>query len=192
MQVTRMSNGVGVTYNSTGPKQHVENWEMTDDLKEKIIAYAKEDAANGVYQGQKLIDLKFNELEKVAPNRKALMSKALSLQKQNKTREEDYLKSGWGNWHNWTAKLVGSLFFGETVQADGPNMHIYDKHGALILGYTSTSGWMQADSTEEQKVFKSFKDVYYEAYQSAKADVEKAQASEWRTSISGSTFDAQA
>ena len=192
MQVTSVMNRVAVTYNSTGPKERVENWQMTDDLREKIIACAKEDAANGVYAGQKLVDLKFNELEKVAPDRKALRSQALTLQRKNKTTEADYVRSGWGKWHNWTATMAGLLFRNETVRADGPNMHIFDKHGQKIMSYTSTSGWTDMNSTEETNVHKSFRDVYYEAYKSAKADVEKAQASEWRTRIGGSTFDVQA
>ena len=190
MQVTRVDNFNRITYNSTGPKQRVDHWEMTDDLKERLIAAAKEDVKAGVYMGQRFIDLQYNELEKVEPDRKGLMAKAMSLQRQNKTTEADYVRSGWGRWHNWSANMIGALFRGETIRADGPNMHIHDKHGRMIMSYNSKSGWVNATSTEEQNVYDSFKDVYYDAYKTAKAEMEKAQASEWRTRISGSTFDA--
>lgn len=189
MRTTRIINQIPITYNSTGPKEHVDDWNMTDELKEKIIACAKEDAANGVYGGQKLIDLKFNELEKVAPNRKALMSKALSLQHQNKTTEADYVRTGWGKWRNWTAQLAGRLFFGETVKADGPNMHIFDKHGYEILTFTSTAGWVERNSKSESDVHTAFKDVYYEAYKNAKSEVEKSRASEWKNRIGSEGID---
>ena len=120
------------------------------------------------------------------------MSQALKLQRQNKTREQDYVISGWGKWHNWTAKMKGGLFLGETIRADGPNMHIFDKHSAPIMSYTSTSGWAEFTSTEELKVHKAINDIYNEAYHAAKDEAAKAQASEWRTRITGSTFDTQA
>ncbi len=93
MQTTRVINSVSVKYNSAGiHKGGMKDWKMTDELKDKIIAIAKEDAAKGEYgKSQRYLDLKFNELEKVAPNRTGLMSKAMMLQRRNHTTASDII-----------------------------------------------------------------------------------------------------
>ncbi len=50
-------------------------WKLSDSLREQIAGYAREDAAQGVYMGNKFLALRKNEVAKVAPDRAALMGK---------------------------------------------------------------------------------------------------------------------
>ena len=50
-------------------------WKLSDSLREQIAGYAREDAAQGVYMGNKFLALRKSEVAKVAPDRSALMGK---------------------------------------------------------------------------------------------------------------------
>lgn len=91
MNTTRLMSEIPSVYNSCGIKKgNMKNWKMADDVKEKVIAYAKEDAAKGSYWGQGVTNLQANEVEKVAPNRNGLMAKAMMLQRQHHTTLGEY------------------------------------------------------------------------------------------------------
>ena len=45
------------------------DWKLSDSLREKIIEYAREDAAQNVYMGNKFLALRKSEVAKVAPDR---------------------------------------------------------------------------------------------------------------------------
>lgn len=49
---------------------------LSDSLREKITEYAREDAAQNIYMGNKFLALRKREVAKVAPDRTALMEKA--------------------------------------------------------------------------------------------------------------------
>ena len=49
---------------------------LSDSLREKITEYAREDAAQNIYMGNKFLALRKREGAKVAPDRTALMEKA--------------------------------------------------------------------------------------------------------------------
>ena len=42
---------------------------LSDSLREKIAGYAREDAAQGIYMGNKFLALRKSEVAKVAPDR---------------------------------------------------------------------------------------------------------------------------
>ncbi len=44
-------------------------WKLSDSLREKITEYAREDAAQNVYMGNKFLTLRKSEVAKVAPDR---------------------------------------------------------------------------------------------------------------------------
>ena len=46
-------------------------WKLSDSLREKITEYAREDAAQNVYMGNKFLALRKSEVAKVAPDRAA-------------------------------------------------------------------------------------------------------------------------
>lgn len=48
-------------------------WKLTDSLREKITALAREDAAQGVYMGNQFLALRKSEVAKVAPDRAGIL-----------------------------------------------------------------------------------------------------------------------
>ncbi len=44
-------------------------WKLSDSLRDKITEYAREDAAQNVYMGNKFLALRKSEVAKVAPDR---------------------------------------------------------------------------------------------------------------------------
>ncbi len=44
-------------------------WKLSDSLREQIAGYSREDAAQGVYMGNKFLSLCKSEVAKVAPDR---------------------------------------------------------------------------------------------------------------------------
>lgn len=182
---TRVINQVSVAYNSTGPKKgNMKNWKMTDELKEELIATAKEDAATGVYGSQKFLDLQCNELEKVAPNRAGLKARAMMLQQQHHTTHNELVKKPTGTVKDWVEKMTGASFGGETIKSSGSNMHIYDDHGYRILSYDSFHGtWVDGQSYEETQVYSSFRKLYCEAFEAEEAAIKASNG--WQSRVYG-------
>jgi len=67
--------GIKAGHLATGKTSSKKDWKLTDSLREKVTALAKEDAAQNVYMGNKFLALRKNEVAKVAPDRAALMGK---------------------------------------------------------------------------------------------------------------------
>ena len=57
----------------TGKASSKKEWKLSDSLREKIAGYAREDAAQNVYMGNKFLALRKSEVAKVAPDRAALV-----------------------------------------------------------------------------------------------------------------------
>ena len=53
---------------ATGKPSNKE-WKLSDSLRERITEYAREDAAQNVYMGNKFLTLRKSEVAKVAPDR---------------------------------------------------------------------------------------------------------------------------
>ena len=52
-------------------------WKLSDSLRDKITEYAREDAAQNVYMGNKFLALRKSEVAKVAPDRSALKGRSI-------------------------------------------------------------------------------------------------------------------
>ena len=48
-------------------------WKLSDSLREQIAGYVREDAAQGVYMGDKFLALRKSEVAKVAPDRAGIL-----------------------------------------------------------------------------------------------------------------------
>ena len=58
------------TYNQkTGKASSRKEWKLSDSLREQIAGYVREDAAQGVYMGDKFLALRKSKVAKVAPDR---------------------------------------------------------------------------------------------------------------------------
>ena len=68
--------GIAKSHHAGVPKaSSKKEWKLSDSLRERIAGYAREDAAQGIYMGNKFLALRKSEVAKVAPDRAALMGK---------------------------------------------------------------------------------------------------------------------
>ncbi len=52
-------------------------WKLSDSLREKIARYAREDAAQGIYMGNKFLALRKSEVAKVALDRAGVTGRSV-------------------------------------------------------------------------------------------------------------------
>lgn len=140
------------------------DWKLSDSLREKITEYAKEDAAQNVYMGNKFLALRKSEVAKVAPDRAALMGKlnqATANMKEIREADERWL----------------CLLFGEPYEAkfQSGGVHVYDGNGDEILTYTAGVGWHEKESKAETQVHGALKAAYYSAYHAARQEIKGVQ-----------------
>ena len=75
MDITGIAKSHHADIQKTGNASSKKEWKLSDSLREQIAGYAREDAAQGVYMGNKFLALRKSEVAKVAPDRAALMGK---------------------------------------------------------------------------------------------------------------------
>ena len=75
MDITGIAKSNHTKSTATGKLSSKKEWKLSDSLREKIAGYAREDAVQGVYMGNKFLALRKSEVAKVAPDRAALMGK---------------------------------------------------------------------------------------------------------------------
>ncbi|MCM1083600.1 MAG: hypothetical protein NC393_09480 [Clostridium sp.] len=145
------------------------DWKLSDSLREKITAYAKEDAAQNVYMGNQFLALRKNEVKKVAPDRAALIRKinqAMSsgdMANMKKIREAD---------ERWLHILFGEPYEAEfQSEGTGSAIHVYDGNGDEILTYTAGVGWHEKESKAETEVHGALKSAYFDAFQTARKEI---------------------
>ena len=69
MDITGIAKSYQTNSQKTAKPSSKKEWKMSDSLREKITEYAKQDAAQGVYMGNKFLALRKSEVAKVAPDR---------------------------------------------------------------------------------------------------------------------------
>ena len=153
--------GIAKSHHAGIPKpSSKKDWKLSDSLREKIAGYAREDAAQGIYMGNKFLALRKSEVAKAAPDRAALMGKVSQEMADMKTiREAD---------RRWLC-----LLFGEPYEAkfQSGGVHVYDGNGDEVLTYTAGVGWHEKESKAETQVHGALKAVYYDAYHAARQEI---------------------
>ena len=157
------------------------DWKLSDALREKITGYAREDAAQNVYMGNKFLALRKSEVSKVAPDRSALMGKLnQEMANMKEIREAD---------ERWLRLLFGEPYEAKfQSEGTGSAIHVYDGNGDEILTYTAGVGWHEKKSKEETEVHGALKAAYYDAYHAARQEINSSIAG---MEVQGS-FDARA
>ena len=90
MDITGIAKSHHADIQTTGKASSKKEWKLSDSLREQIAGYAREDAEQGVYMGNKFLALRKSEVAKVAPDRAALMGKVSQEMADMKTiREAD-------------------------------------------------------------------------------------------------------
>ena len=157
--------GIAKSHHAGIPKaSSKKEWKLSDSLREQIAGYAREDAAQGIYMGNKFLALRKSEVAKVAPDRSALMGKLNQEMADMKTiREADERRL--------------RLLFGEPYEAKfqsegtGSAVHVYDGNGDEVLTYTAGVGWHEKESKAETQVHGALKAAYYDAYHAARQEI---------------------
>ena len=155
MDITRIAKGHYAGIQKTGKPSYKKEWKLSDSLREQIAEYAREDAAQNVYMGNKFLALRKSEVAKVAPDRAALMGKV----DMKTIREADERRL--------------RLLFGEPYEAkfQSGGVHVYDGNGDEILTYTAGVGWHEKESKAETQVHGALKAAYYDAYHAARQEI---------------------
>ena len=152
--------GIAKSHQADIHKAGKASFKLSDSLREQIAGYAREDAAQGVYMGNKFLALRKSEVAKVAPDRSALMGKLNQDMADMKTiREADERRL--------------RLLFGEPYEAkfQSGGVHVYDGNGDEVLTYTAGVGWHEKESKAETQVHGALKAAYYDAYHAARQEI---------------------
>ena len=147
--------GIAKSHQADIHKAGKASFKLSDSLREQIAGYAREDAAQGVYMGNKFLALRKSEVAKVAPDRAALMGKV----DMKEIREADERRL--------------RLLFGESYEAkfQSGGVHVYDGNGNEVLTYTAGVGWHEKESKAETQVHGALKTAYYDAYHAARQEI---------------------
>ena len=145
---------------AVGKASSKKGWKLSDSLREKITEYAREDAAQNVYMGNKFLALRKSEVAKVAPDRAALMGKlSQNTADMKEIREAD---------KRWLCLLFGEPY---EAQFQSGGVHVYDENGDEILTYTAGVGWHEKESKAETEVHGALKAAYYDAFRAARQEI---------------------
>jgi len=69
MDITEIAKSHHAGIQKTGKASSGKEWKLSDSLREQITEYAREDAAQNVYMGNKFLALRKSEVAKAAPDR---------------------------------------------------------------------------------------------------------------------------
>ena len=164
MDITGIAKSHHAGIQKTGKASSKKEWKLSDSLREQIAEYAREDAAQGVYMGNKFLALRKSEVAKVAPDRAALMGKVSQEMADMKTiREAD---------RRWLCLLFGEPYEAEfQSEGTGSAVHVYDGNGDEVLTYTAGVGWHEKESKAETQGHGALKAAYYDAFRAARQEI---------------------
>ena len=93
MDITGIAKSHQAGIQKSGKPSPKKEWKLSDSLREKITEYAREDAAQNVYMGNKFLALRKSEVAKVAPDRASIPSRSV--------------RGGEGRYGIWPGRLTG-------------------------------------------------------------------------------------
>ena len=166
MDITGIAKSHQTGIQKLGKASSKKDWKLSDSLQEKITEYAREDAAQNVYMGNKFLALRKSEVAKVAPNRAALIGKFnQSMSSGNMGDMKEIQEAD----KRWLCILFGIPYEAEYQgEGTGSALHIYNEEGEEVLTYTQGVGWHEKETKAETGVHSALKLAYYEAYHDAR------------------------
>ena len=156
--------GIAKSHHTKSTTTRKASSKLSDSLRERIAGYAREDAAQNVYMGNKFLALRKSEVAKVAPDRSALMGKLnQNMADMEKIREAD---------ERWLRLLFGEPYEAKfQSEGTGSAVHVYDGNGDEILTYTAGVGWHEKESKAETQVHDALKAAYYDAFREERQEI---------------------
>ena len=166
MDITGTAKSHQTGIQKSGKASSKKDWKLFDSLQEKITEYAREDAAQNVYMGNKFLALRKSEVAKVAPNRAALIGKFnQSMSSGNMGDMKEIQEAD----KRWLCILFGIPYEAEYQgEGTGSALHIFNEEGEEVLTYTQGVGWHEKETKAETGVHSALKLAYYEAYHDAR------------------------
>ena len=166
MDITGIAKSHQTGIQKSGKASSKKDWKLFDSLQEKITEYAREDAAQNVYMGNKFLALRKSEVAKVAPNRAALIGKFnQSMSSGNMGDMKEIQEAD----KRWLCILFGIPYEAEYQgEGTGSALHIFNEEGEEVLTYTQGVGWHEKETKAETGVHSALKLAYYEAYHDAR------------------------
>ena len=166
MDITGTAKSHQTGIQKSGKASSKKDWKLSDSLQEKITEYAREDAAQNVYMGNKFLALRKSEVAKVAPNRAALIGKFnQSMSSGNMGDMKEIQEAD----KRWLCILFGIPYEAEYQgEETGSALHIFNEEGEEVLTYTQGVGWHEKETKAEMGVHSALKLAYYEAYHDAR------------------------
>ena len=166
MDITGIAKSHQTGIQKSGKASSKKDWKLSDSLQEQITEYAREDAAQNVYMGNKFLALRKSEVAKVAPNRAALIGKFnQSMSSGNMGDMKEIQEAD----KRWLCILFGIPYEAEYQgEGTGSALHIYNEEGEEVLTYTQGVGWHEKETKAETGVHSALKLAYYEAYHDAR------------------------
>ena len=166
MDITGIAKSHQTGIQKSGKASSKKDWKLFDSLQEKITEYAREDAAQNVYMGNKFLALRKSEVAKVAPNRATLIGKFnQSMSSGNMGDMKEIQEAD----KRWLCILFGIPYEAEYQGVGtGSALHIFNEEGEEVLTYTQGVGWHEKETKAETGVHSALKLAYYEAYHDAR------------------------
>lgn len=166
MDITGIAKNHQTGIPKSGKASSKKDWKLSDSLQEKITEYAREDAAQNVYMGNKFLALRKSEVAKVAPNRAALIGKFNQLMSSGNMGDMKEIQEAD---KRWLCILFGIPYEAEYQgEGTGSALHIFNEEGEEVLTYTQGVGWHEKETKAETGVHSALKLAYYEAYHDAR------------------------
>ena len=144
MDITGIAKSHQTGIQKSGKASSKKDWKLFDSLQEKITEYAREDAAQNVYMGNKFLALRKSEVAKVAPNRAALIGKFnQSMNSGNMGDMKEIQEAD----KRWLCILFGIPYEAEYQgEGTGSALHIFNEEGEEVLTYTQGVGWHEEET----------------------------------------------
>lgn len=154
---------------------------LSDELVAQIKEHAKKDAQVNVYQQKDYIQMiNAQKQQKVSPNRQDAISRA--------TFAMNTAAKGTGS-SNLLSMLLGPYSMKAWIGGLVDTAEIYAPNGEMIAAFNSDGGWTEISTEAEYQFLNQADQIYSEAFDEARAEINAAAKSSAAESGGGTSFD---
>ena len=154
---------------------------LSDELVAQIKEHAKKDAQVNVYQQKDYIQMiNAQKQQKVSPNRQDAISRA--------TFAINTAAKGTGS-SNLLSMLLGPYAMKAWIGGLVDTAEIYAPNGEMIAGFNSNGGWTEVSTEAEYQFLHQADQIYSEAFDEARAEINAAAKGSVAESGGGTSFD---
>ena len=160
---------------------------MTDGFIERIKAYAKEDAKQGIYMSESFTKFRLARMKQcVSPDRSGPKADVMSAIQAALKEPHPMLQA----LEKMLDKLSGGGSARLKICSIQQTAEIFAPNGENIASYNSLGGgWTNIQTKEEHKFFDEATSVYLQAFREARAEMKAAAKSSAAESGGGTSFD---